>query len=161
MNGGAPAGPCPFRTRLPREACSAAATILSLRLMNSWSNVPGLDSSRRRSQRVILSVPVTVSGEASSGPFSEDTVTLVVNAHGALVALGARLSQGQRVQIKSRARSQQQAARVSYVGPTVDGNTQFGIEFATPAPAFWGIAFPPEDWASAVVPDPPLKKPGK
>jgi hypothetical protein len=123
--------------------------------MNAWSSSSGMDSSRRRSQRVILSVPVTVSGETPKGPFSEDSQTIVVNAHGALIPLAARVAPGQQVQLKSRVRSEKQACTVCYVGPTVDGKTQFGVEFANPAPSFWGIAFPPENWApfeDSVVP---------
>ena len=123
--------------------------------MNAWSSSSGIDSSRRRSQRVILSVPVTVSGETPKGSFSEDSLTIVVNAHGALIPLAARLSQGQQVQLKSRIRSEKQTCNVCYVGPTVDGRTQFGVEFGNPAPSFWGIAFPPENWTpfeESVVP---------
>jgi hypothetical protein len=31
-------------------------------------------------------------------------------------------------------------------GSKSDGKTEVGIEFLEPAPRFWHIAFPPEDW---------------
>jgi hypothetical protein len=114
--------------------------------MNTWPTPSSFAGTRRRSQRAILTVPVTVSGDSTKGSFSEDTQTMVVNAHGALVPLAARLTIGQKVQLKNSAHPIQQACRVVYVGPTVDGKTQFGVEFAAAAPDFWHVSFPPEDW---------------
>ena len=113
--------------------------------MNTWSGT-GPDASRRRSQRVILSVPITVSGEAGNAAFSEKTLTLVINAHGALITLAAKISQGQIVKIQSSSHPEKQDCRVVYVGPPVEGKTQLGVEFTEPSPLFWRIAFPPEDW---------------
>ena len=126
--------------------------------MNTWAT-SGPESARRRSQRVILSIPVTVSGATTQGPFSENTQTLVINAHGALVALAAKISHGQQLEIKSATHPEKQACKVVYVGPTVEGKTQFGVEFTKPAPHFWQIAFPPEDWSAAVLEDLKNEKP--
>jgi PilZ domain len=113
--------------------------------MGTWST-SGPDSNRRRSQRVILSVPVSVSGQATKGQFAEDTKTLVVNAHGALITLAAKVSQGQQLQLKSVTNPEPQTCKVVYIGPTVQGQTQVGVEFTKPAPHFWHVAFPPENW---------------
>jgi hypothetical protein len=123
--------------------------------MNTWST-SGPEANRRRSQRVILSVPVTISGETAQGPFSEQTQTLVINAHGALITLAAKISQGQLLKMHSVSHSEKQACRVVYVGPSVDGKTQLGVEFTQPAPDFWHIAFPPEGW-TPLPPDKPVK----
>jgi hypothetical protein len=123
--------------------------------MNTWSTL-GPDANRRRSQRVILSVPVTVSGETAQGAFTEQTQTLVINAHGALITLAAKISQGQLLKMQSVTHSEKQACRVVYVGPTLDGKTQLGVEFTEPSPHFWHIAFPPEGWTPL-----PLDKPEK
>ena len=120
--------------------------------MNSWSTSPGQDSSRRRSRRVLLSVPVTVSCESPTGKFTEKTQTLVVNAHGALITLAAKVIQGQSLLIKSGS-SDTRPCHVVYVGPAAQGRAQLGIEFNEPAPNFWHITFPPEDWAGAAVGD--------
>lgn len=120
--------------------------------MNSWSPGPSPDSSRRRSRRVLLSVPVTVSGEAPAGEFTEKTQTLVVNAHGALITLAAKVIQGQTLLI-SDSSAAQRSCHVVYVGPTVEGRTQFGVEFNEPAPNFWHITFPPDDWAGSPISD--------
>ena len=117
--------------------------------MNTWLP-PGPELSRRRSHRVLLNIPITVSCETSPGTFTEKTQTLVVNAHGALITLEAKAVQGQSLLIKSLS-SDTRACRVVYVGPTVQGRTQLGVEFNEPAPSFWHITFPPEDLAAAPV----------
>jgi hypothetical protein len=117
----------------------------SLEIVGTWST-SGPDSNRRRSQRVILSVPVTVSGTGIKGKFTEETKTLVVNAHGALITLAAKVSQGQLLELKSVSNPETQPCKVVYIGPTVQSQTQVGLEFTKPAPHFWHVAFPPENW---------------
>jgi hypothetical protein len=116
--------------------------------MGNW-DTSAPESIRRRSQRVILSIPITVSGETMQGPFSEKTQTLVINAHGALITLAARVSHGQKLGLKSSTHPETQACTVVFVGPTAEGRTQFGVEFTKPAPHFWQIAFPPQDWSES------------
>ena len=113
--------------------------------MNTWSTA-GPDANRRRSQRVILSVPVSVSGTGPKGKFTEETKTLVVNAHGALITLAAKMTQGQQLELKSASNPEAQSCKVVYIGPSVQGQTQVGVEFLKPAPNFWHVAFPPENW---------------
>ena len=91
-------------------------------------------------------MPVTVSGENPKGKFTEQTKTLVVNAHGALINLAAKVSQGQQLELKSATSEDKQLCKVVYVGPTMQGQTQVGIEFTKPVPHFWHVAFPPENW---------------
>jgi PilZ domain len=106
---------------------------------------------RRRSRRVLLSIPVTVSGDSPRGSFCEQTHTLVVNAHGALITLAANVSHGQHLVLQNQVHSGERSCHVSYIGPTADGKTQVGVEFIEPAPDFWHIAFPPEDWVPPQV----------
>lgn len=104
---------------------------------------------RRRSQRVALSVPITVSCESEKGPLIEETRTLVVNVHGALINLAMPVSRGQKLQIRSKTSQEPQNCRVANVYAALDGKREVGIEFEQPAPRFWRVAFPPEDWAPA------------
>jgi hypothetical protein len=129
--------------------------------VNTWAT-SGPDSNRRRSQRVILSVTITVSGENTSGSFSEQTKTMVVNAHGALIMLAAKVSPGQTLELKSPTNPESQSCKVVYIGPTVQGQTQVGVEFSKAAPHFWHVAFPPENWTPAMgdVAERPTEKPG-
>jgi hypothetical protein len=105
---------------------------------------PGQDP--RRSQRLILKIPITVSGETAVGPFSEKTHTLVISAHGALIALGAKISPGQMIEIQISTSADKQVCRAVHGSIVQEGKTHWGIEFIQPAPHFWHITFPPADW---------------
>lgn len=112
-----------------------------------WTADPG----RRRSMRVLLSVPIQVAGITADGdPFQEEARTLVVNAHGALISLGAPVSTGQRITISNKATQKSLDCRVVHVGNIQAGRTQLGVEFIKPSPTFWQIDFPPDDW---IVPE--------
>jgi hypothetical protein len=117
--------------------------------MTNWTPAKGSPvSGLRRSQRVILSVPVTVrtAGERQDGSFEEETRTMVVNAHGALIALAGKVEKGQSLQLINRATQAELDCRVIYLGPMSGNKVQVGVEFVKPSSGFWGIAFPPEDW---------------
>jgi hypothetical protein len=121
--------------------------------MANGSLIPGgPDASRRRSQRVILSLRVIV--RTDDGPkatsFEEETHTLIVNAHGALIALKSKVVKGQKLRLTNRATKAEQSCRVASLGPMSEGKAQVGVEFLKPCPDFWQISFPPEDW---VVPE--------
>ena len=107
-----------------------------------------LDKGRRRSLRVMLSVTVIVRGKGLDGmAFEEETKTLVVNAHGALIHLRADVKTDHKITLIHKGTQQAQASRVVYVGTTMQGGkAQVGIEFDKPSPQFWQISFPPDDW---------------
>ena len=113
----------------------------------------GPEVSRRRSQRVFLSVRVIVRSENAppNASFEEETHTMVVNVHGALILLAARVIKGQKLRMINRVTKAEQLCQVASLGPKSEGKTQVGIEFLKPSPDFWQISFPPEDW---VVPEP-------
>jgi hypothetical protein len=104
---------------------------------------------------VVVGVPVTVSNEGGNkaAAFEEETLTLAVNAHGAMVAIAAKVTKGQTVRLKNRVTQEVQICNVVYLGPTSGGKVQVGMEFTTSSPDFWRIAFPPEDWVMP-APDP-------
>jgi hypothetical protein len=108
--------------------------------------------SRRRSQRVIMSIPVTVKFRGVDGQEAQETTaSLVLNAHGVLLALASSLQEGQTLRLVNRTTDQEQDCKVVYLGPVNGGKFQVGLEFVEPAPEFWHITFPPENWT---VPDP-------
>jgi hypothetical protein len=112
--------------------------------------------SRRRSQRVIMAIPVTVKWRGPDGHEAEETTaSLVLNAHGALLALANTMAEGQTLRLVNRTTDQEQDCRVVYLGPASAGKFQVGLEFLEPAPEFWHITFPPENWT---VPDPAAGK---
>ena len=95
----------------------------------------------------MLALPVTVSGKTSQGAFTETANTMVINAHGALVKLNAKIVKDQTVRLKSATHHDEQECRVIWIGPTTYGKTQCGLEFTKPVVKFWGISFPPVDWS--------------
>jgi hypothetical protein len=106
---------------------------------------PGKDG--RRSQRVLLAVPVAVYGHDSDGqPFQEATTTTVVNAHGALITLSVQVRRGQKLMLTNRVTEEDQECIVAYLGKSQSGKPEIGVEFTHPAPGFWRIDFPPADW---------------
>ncbi len=74
------------------------------------------------------------------------TSTAIVNAHGALILLGAKVSSGQLLAVKNPRTNEELACRVVFIGPSQLSKTEIGVEFLKPAPKFWRIDFPPEDW---------------
>jgi hypothetical protein len=107
-----------------------------------------LDKGRRRSLRVMLSVTVSVRGKNPDGKaFEEETNTLVVNAHGALIHLRSDVKADQRITLTHKRTQEARQCRIVYVGTTMQGGkAQVGIEFEKASPKFWQISFPPDDW---------------
>jgi hypothetical protein len=92
-------------------------------------------------------VGVTVSsGSGQNRKFEEDTETLAINAHGALVRLAAPVTTGQKVMLKHTKTQEEQECSVVFLGPQKGNKAEVGLEFCTPCPTFWRVAFPPEDW---------------
>jgi hypothetical protein len=101
----------------------------------------------RRSQRIDLTVPVVVHRPQKGGSqFYERAQTLVVNAHGALIALAEKVTPSQRLFMQNINSGEQKECRVVYVEKGVAGPTKVAVEFTRPAPSFWRIAYPPADW---------------
>jgi hypothetical protein len=103
----------------------------------------------RRSQRIDLNVSVVVHRPPKEGPqFHESTKTLVVNAHGALVALKGMVAPKQILFLQNTSTGEQQECRVVSVNHELTGPPTVAVEFARPAPSFWRVAFPPSDWTA-------------
>jgi hypothetical protein len=101
----------------------------------------------RRSQRVILSFPVVVRAQPEGEDCStEQSCTLVVNAHGALIAMALKVKLGQRLMLENVGSGQEQSCCVVHVGERKSDKAEVGVEFVAPAPRFWNIDFPPVDW---------------
>ncbi len=93
---------------------------------------------RRRSQRLVVHVPVVVFGDAADEvPVFEETTTLEVNAHGGLLSLATILKTGQRLWLTNRVNQQEQECHIVRVGPERRGKAEVAIEFARPAARFW------------------------
>ena len=109
---------------------------------------PTNTGTRRRSQRVLMQVGIRIRGKDAQGSdFEESTETLAINAHGALVLLKARVTSGGVVHVKHNKTEEEQECHVAFLGPVRSGKAEIGLEFSSPRPTFWRVAFPPEDWS--------------
>jgi hypothetical protein len=103
---------------------------------------------QRRSQRVLLSVPLLVSGvHENRTTFSERATTSVVNAHGALPRLRERVEMEQVLRLKNIATGEELDCKVADVSRGQDERVEVGVEFLEPSSRFWRISFPPVDWS--------------
>lgn len=112
--------------------------------------------SNRRSDRISISFTLETMGTDAEGrPFLETARTVVVNRHGALVALNHRLRTGQNLTVRRRATDgsiRQADVKVVACERETSSGGEYGVSFADPNLDFWGIEFPsPERAVDAVV----------
>jgi len=108
---------------------------------------PSDASNRRRSERVMLQIPVRVLTETPERvPVQEDTHTLVVNAHGGLLKLKLEPLQGQPLLLVNPQTGMEQSCRVVRIEQPSPDYFAVAFEFDQPAPKFWPVTFPPTDW---------------
>src|SRR6266436_3309819 len=77
-----------------------------LQTLGTWlaesREISWLAANRRRSQRVLMTIPVRVSGQMAVGlPFEEETQTKAISAHGALILLSTQVYRGQRLTLSN------------------------------------------------------------
>jgi PilZ domain len=111
------------------------------------STNPTPPHNRRRSQRVLLRMPILVVARGSDQQHvSENAFTTNVSAHGALLLLSMRVALNQKILIRHIETLEEQFVRVVHVTPAAEGKSEVGVEFLKAAPKFWRISFPPDDW---------------
>lgn len=107
-----------------------------------------LVQNRRKTQRVIMRVPVRISGQNAVGSqFEEQTHTLAVNANGALVVLSVSVKKRQVLHLLNVAMGDKAECVVAHLGQRQGDQLEVGIAFRLPSPNFWRVAFPPRDWS--------------
>ena len=133
----------PFDTRAP--FINAAYVILETALAEAVTQENPIN--RRRSERVMLQVPVVVKTQTRTGQHvQEETHTMVVNAHGGLMKLKMEVQAGQPIVLVNPRTKIEQSCRVVRVENPPGGNFAVAFEFDRPAPHFWPITVPPADW---------------
>ncbi len=103
-------------------------------------------TAQRRSERILVDMPVVVRGHSDSRAFQEETFTVTVSAHGALLMLEARVALGQKLIVMNPKNSDEREVRVAYKGAVHAGLAQVAVEFANPSPEFWQMDSPPQNW---------------
>jgi c-di-GMP-binding flagellar brake protein YcgR len=122
-----------------------------LRTLETWltesRETSWLAANRRRSQRVLMTIPVRVSGQNVLGsPIEEDTQTLAISAHGALILVSTQVYRGQRLTLSNVQTKAALECVVAHIDRHESDHPQVGVEFILPNPVFWHVAFPPKDW---------------
>ncbi len=113
----------------------------------------------RRSTRLSISIPITISGTDASGQaFRENARTLVINNHGAKLATVHHLILGSEVTVENRALGRTARANIVWTGDRRSPKDimEVGIQLLE-AQNIWGIQFPPDDWQEG----PPIGPGGK
>jgi hypothetical protein len=128
-----------------------AAEPAQLQTLDSWlaesRETSWLAANRRRSQRVLVTIPVRVSGQLGAGAsFDEESHTRAISAHGALIALSAQVHRGQRLTLSNVQTKSALECVVAHIDRRDREHPQVGVEFALANPMFWHVAFPPKDW---------------
>lgn len=107
-------------------------------------------ANRRRSERVMLQMAVTVLTETREHEqVKEETQTLVVNAHGGLLKLKTEVQTGQPLILVNPRNGMKQSCRVVRMEQPSPDYFAVAFEFDQPAPGFWPVVFPPADWEVA------------
>ena len=102
---------------------------------------------RRRSERVMLHMPVMVLAENEERQqMRVEAKTLVVNAHGGLMEMKEHLHVGQSFLLTNPATGSEMSCRVVRSDESGMDDFRIAFEFDRPAPKFWPVTFPPADW---------------
>jgi hypothetical protein len=101
---------------------------------------------KRRSQRELLRVRASLHVALNGKPSTFETVTLSVNNHGAMIILKQGLPPDTRFVLEHSGTKERVACKVIRTSREMADGFQIPIEFDSPAPNFWRIAFPPNDW---------------
>ena len=120
--------------------------------MGPVSSEPGADSrTMTKSQPVALEVPVVATGARPGDQsekrelFNEETETVLVLEHGAVIRLSAAVAVGQLVFLTNKQSGKEivtQVLRKRSFRPTT---CYVELDFTEPAPDFWGVEFPKAD----------------
>lgn len=111
-------------------------------------------ANRRRSGRVMLTVPLHSSGVDANGvKFECSADTISINRHGAHITLDRPLVPGARIRLVNLSRQTEAEFRV--VGSLASGKSEtaeWGVEATSSEADLWGIHFPaPQDLAPAIA----------
>ncbi len=107
---------------------------------------PGAGDDRRRGQRVLLRVRANIHIAVHGKPTTLEATTLSVNNAGALIVLPLSLPVETRLVLEHSMTRERVACRVARLAREMPEGFHVPIEFDSPAPDFWKIAFPPADW---------------
>jgi len=98
---------------------------------------------RRRSQRVIIRVPVTLELTKGGKMLKVSAYTIAVNIHGAMIICPDSVDSETKVEIINDRTRERASARVTRTPRQSAEGYLIPLEFYKPFPMFWQISFPP------------------
>jgi hypothetical protein len=102
---------------------------------------------RRKSQRVLLRVKANIHVALQGKPSATlEATTLSVYNQGAMVVMKQGLPPETKVVLENIGTKERVGCRVARGTREMPEGFHVPVEFDSPAPNFWGIAFPPADW---------------
>jgi periplasmic protein TonB len=110
-----------------------------------------------RPQPIALEIPVTVNGARTVDgsdkrvPFSENTQTVLVLPHGAVIRTTTPLASGQLVFLTNEKTKKEVVCQVVKSKSSGSAGSYVELQFTEPSPGFWGLQIP---GASAIPPGP-------
>jgi PilZ domain len=98
---------------------------------------------RRRTVRVMLSIPLKVHGMSTDGDtFAVETKSHTVSLHGASLELEYPVQLGDILMVENELTHEQVEARVVTIKKTRESKAHVGLEFTNKDVNFWHMAFP-------------------
>jgi hypothetical protein len=101
---------------------------------------------RRRSQRVIIRVPVTLHVTEKGQPVKVSAHTVAVNIHGAMLVCARALDAETILELMNGRTDEKIGSRVTRAPRESAEGFLIPVEFTSPSPNFWQISFPPSNW---------------
>ena len=104
-----------------------------------------MGSEKRRSDRLMLTIPLIVEGtDARRNPFRDHAHTTSLNRHGARIYTARPLRVNQSISLTNLICNREATFRVvGPVAPITEKGGEWGVEYASPNDNIWGIQFPP------------------
>jgi hypothetical protein len=97
---------------------------------------------RRRTLRVMLTVPLKVHGIDGERSFTAETRTHTVSLHGASIELDKHVDLGDILELENEKTKERVVGKVVTIRRGRDGKTYVAVEFIDPSVNFWHMAFP-------------------
>ena len=101
---------------------------------------------RRRSQRVMIQIPVTLELMVAGKKMTVRASTASVNDQGAMLLCTKNFPAETRFDLINERTAQKQSCRVTRTAVENPQGYLIPVEFAAAAPGFWHISFPPPGW---------------
>ena len=101
---------------------------------------------RRRSQRVMIRIPVVLYVTVAGQKVVVKAATASVNDHGAMLLCSRTFAANAQIEIENERTRQKLLCRVTRTPNESSEGYLVPVEFTAPAPGYWQISFPPTNW---------------